>query len=408
MIYLYILVFALMAIPYGLSSAIITVIIPYRMRAAGHPVEEIGLFFSLLMAPAYLQFLYSPIADWRYSKRTWIVISAIVCAVCFALPEYWVSSHPYTPLILAVVLLGQIASGILMTSVSSLVVLFFTGAARARAASWEWAGSVLGSLLGAELALRPTDGSSTLSNALCFGLLSILPGLLVLLIKPIKPPPTPSTDSQRLLGDELQHMRQDPRFWITLLLSISPSCAAGLMGLFSALAPDFHASASHVAMANGTVGSLTMVLGTMLAGCLSMKADRRTLYVACSASLSMVATSMAFLPHSSSIYLGGVLIYSFICGISYGLFNAMVIELLDGNPRYAATKYSFFLSISNLPVAYVAFIDSRLHHQFGARSVFLTDALFNIAGIAMWALLWRQLQQRQSAQSPAPAPALAD
>lgn len=399
-LYFYILLFALMAIPYGISSAIVVVIIPYRMRTAGFSVEQIGVFFSLLMAPTYLQFLYSPLADWRFSKRTWVLISATVSAICFALPEYWAKSSPYSSLLLAIILLGQVASGLLLCSIGALISTMFTGRSRDHVASWRVAGTFAGNLLGTVLALRPEQPGSQAENAVLFALLSLGPALTVLLL-PRSVDPTAESDGHIL--SDLRVLQRDPRFWITLLLSVSPSCAAGLLGLFSALAVDFHATPGHVVLANGTLGSLSMVLGSMLAGCVCAWGDRRTLYVACSASLSMVATAMAFLPLVSSVYLGGVLLYSFICGISYAIFDVMIIDLIGPNSRYAATKYGFFFSICNLPVAYVAFIDSRFHHLFGARSVFLIDALLNIAGIGMWALLWRQIAQKRQAASRLPA-----
>lgn len=391
-LWFYVFLFALMAVPYGISNAIIAVIIPYRMRLSGYSVEQIGLFFSILMAPTYLQFVYSPLADWRFSKRTWVILSAVASAVCFALPEYWAKSNHYSPLVLAVVLLGQVASGLFLCSLGALISTLFTGRARDHAASCRVAGTFAGNLLGTVLALRPEGTASPLTNAALFGLLTLVPALFVLCLPvPVEPQP----DASGHIVHDLRQFRRDPRFWITLLLSVSPSCAAGLLGLFSALAVDFRATPGHVVLANGTLGSLSMVLGSMLAGPLSGWGDRRTLYVACSASLSMIATAMAFMPLLSSVYLGGVLIYNFICGISYAVFDVMIIDLIGPKSRYAATKYGFFFSISNLPVAYVAYIDSRCHHLFGVRSVFLIDALLNIAGIAMWAILWRQIAQKQ-------------
>lgn len=396
-IYFYIFLFALMAIPYGLSNAIIAVIIPYRMRTAGYSVETIGLFFSVLMAPTYLQFIYSPLADCRFSKRTWLVLSAMASAVCFALPEYWSTHSHYSPLMLGVILLGQVASGLYICSIAGLNSALLSGRDRDHAASWRVAGTVVGNLLGTILALRPEQPGSPTVNALLFAVLSLLPGLAALLLRP---PPRQAPQAGPHFVTEVGQLRRDPRFWITLLLSVSPSCAAGLIGLFSALAVDFHATPQHVVLANGTLGSLALALGSVLGGHLGGWGDRRTLYVACSASLSMVATAMVFLPLASSVYLSGVLIYSFVCGISYALFDMMVIDLIRNDSRYAATKYGLFISLGNLPVAYVTYINSRFHHQFGARSVFLTDALLNIAGIAMWAVLWRQLTLKQRAPTP--------
>ena len=277
-LWFYVFLFALMAVPYGISNAIIAVIIPYRMRLSGYSVEQIGLFFSILMAPTYLQFVYSPLADWRFSKRTWVILSAVASAVCFALPEYWAKSNHYSPLVLAVVLLGQVASGLFLCSLGALISTLFTGRARDHAASCRVAGTFAGNLLGTVLALRPEGTASPLTNAALFGLLTLVPALFVLCLPvPVEPQP----DASGHIVHDLRQFRRDPRFWITLLLSVSPSCAAGLLGLFSALAVDFRATPGHVVLANGTLGSLSMVLGSMLAGPLSGWGDRRTLYVAC-------------------------------------------------------------------------------------------------------------------------------
>jgi MFS transporter, PAT family, beta-lactamase induction signal transducer AmpG len=121
-----------------------------------------------------------------------------------------------------------------------------------------------------------------------------------------------------------------------------------------------------VALANGTLSGVISMLGCLAGGYLSDRFNRKLAYVAYGLLLGLCALAMALAPHDQINYVVFVLLYSFISGVCYAGFSAVTLEAIGAGA--AATKYTLFASLANIPTAYLSAIEgwARTHHGVNA------------------------------------------
>src|SRR5215831_1985877 len=76
--------FGITALPYGVYTGFASTAMPYLLRKAGLPVDQIAGISALALAPALWYFLWSPVTDVRFRRRTWIIVMAVASAACLS------------------------------------------------------------------------------------------------------------------------------------------------------------------------------------------------------------------------------------------------------------------------------------------------------------------------------------
>ncbi|HEY4125090.1 MAG TPA: hypothetical protein VGM36_10780, partial [Rhizomicrobium sp.] len=90
------------------------------------------------------------------------------------------------------------------------------------------------------------------------------------------------------------------------------------------------------------------------------------------------AAAMALAPHTPQMFVLFVCAYSFINGILFAGFSAVVLEAIGAGA--AATKFSLMASLANLPAVYMTWLDGKVQTQWGSNALLFTDAVFGVTG----------------------------
>ncbi len=77
--------FGLASLPYGIFNGVVALSLPYLLRRHGVPVQRIASIGALVQAPAIWYFLWAPVVDLGFRRRTWIIVLAIGSAACMAI-----------------------------------------------------------------------------------------------------------------------------------------------------------------------------------------------------------------------------------------------------------------------------------------------------------------------------------
>ena len=232
------------------------------------------------------------------------------------------------------------------------------------------------------------------------------------------------------------------------LLPIGTGAAQGVLAQED-IAAYWGAGADEVAFTQGLAALPVIMLGCFTCGWLCKRFHPRTVYAAVGLGLAAVAIGMALTPVTGTIaipggavfgmptvgvgqvsYLVWSLTYQFGVGVAYAGFTAVVLSAIgDGS---AATKYSFFASLSNFPIWWLGLLLGRvadvhlglgtpatatdgvvaangfdvwlagvlptLHLPPGATTMLFTEAILGVLGVALFALVVQALGK----QSPAP------
>jgi predicted MFS family arabinose efflux permease len=181
---------------------------------------------------------------------------------------------------------------------------------------------------------------------------------------------------------DLWHVARARPGYLALLICFLPIGTGAASNLWSAVADDWHASADTVALVNGVLNGVVSAAGCLAGGYLADRIDRKTAYALYGLALAVSAAAMAWAPRTESMFVAFTMSYAFIQGLSYAGFSAVALEAIGLGA--AATKYTLFASLSNMPIMLMTVIDGAAHTRWGAAGMLYTEAAFGVAGLAVF------------------------
>ncbi len=171
------------------------------------------------------------------------------------------------------------------------------------------------------------------------------------------------------------------------VLVTSPIGAGAAANLWSAVAPDWHASADVVALSTGLLTAGAATIGCLGGGWVADRVGRWTAYYVSGALMVLVALAMASVARSPGAFGVGVLGYALTVGMANAAFSALLLQVIGRGA--AATKYALLASLGNLPVSYMTAFDGWSHDRWGAGGMLQAEALVGAGCIvAGCATLW--------------------
>ena len=381
--------FGILSIPYGSFNAVITVLMPFLLRKHGVSVDRISGVVAIAAIPNFWYFLWSPVVDLGFLRRTWVMLAAGTSALCAWVAIVWAGASltQLTILLLA----GNVVSMLLSSSCGAVLSTTIDPAARGRASGWYNAGNLGGGALGAGAAIwlasfLPAPILATATAAMVF-----LPSLAALRIFEERAPPQTACSSVSSHGrrcmDATARSRHLGRSGI---LPVARRQRRGCQFDFECRAVDYRASDAQVAWVSGIAGGLVSALGCLLGGFLCDRMSRMTAYaVAGLLSARSFSGWLALGPATPFTYAGGYIGYSLTAGIAYAAFTALELEVLGKRPHAAGTAYSLLGSSGNFPISYMTWIDGAAYAGRGTRGLMGVDALANALGAVLLLLFAR-------------------
>jgi predicted MFS family arabinose efflux permease len=385
-------------LPFGMMSGYLTVAVAYLLTQAGVSVEHVAGLIAISFIPHTWKFLWAPVADTTLGRKTWYVIACVLSAVGF-----WATgAFPATPAGLAaltvVVLVANVAVTFLGMSVESLMAYETPEDEKGRAGGWFQAGNLGGGGLGggAGLWLAQHLAAPWMAGAVLalVCLLCCIP--LFFIEEPM------ASHRHEKLGRSLLDVVID--LWntaksrlgaVALILCFLPIGSGAAGGLWSAVADDWIASADTVALVTGVIGGLVSAAGCVAGGWLCDRMNRKGAYALYGVLQGLCAAAMAIAPRTETTYVVFTMLYAFITGLTYAGFSAFVLEAMGLGA--AATKYSLFASLSNMPIAYMTSIDGWAHGRWGAAGMLFTEAAMGAVGLVLFLAVLAVLPARKRA-----------
>lgn len=372
--------FGILSIPYGAFAAVVATLIPFLLRKHGVSPDRIAGVIAVSSIPNVWYFLYSPVVDIGFLRRTWVMLAAGVSAVggSIAIAMPGLSLPQLTVLLLTgnvVVMLLSSANGALLTNLDP--------AHRGRASGWYQAGNLGGGALGAGAAIWLVDKMPLPLLALATGLGVFLPSLAALLLVEEPAPRLPIVPLFRAMGRDVWDVLRAPATLIGLVFFLSPVGSAAIVNLISSVGPDYHASDAQVAWVSGIAGGLLSAFGCVVGGYICDRMNRMTAYAVAGLISVVFSAWMALGPASPFTYAGGYAGYSLAAGIAYATFTALELDVLGKRRHAAGTAYSLLGASGNLPIVYMTALDGLGYKHAGARGMMGVDAAANGIGAVL-------------------------
>jgi PAT family beta-lactamase induction signal transducer AmpG len=217
--------FGVASVPYGGFNGVVAVALPYLLRRHGVPVERIAAIAALVQAPTIWYFLWAPVVDVRFRRRTWVMTLAVASAACstLALGREGGPIRSLTVLLVAASIFSQPIS----SAIGGLVSSVMPNALRGRTAGWSQAGILGGGVAAGGLAVWLAANASAAVTALSVGLFIAAPAFIVLAID--EPPPSDDGWGSHLsrIFREVLTMLKRREVWLGFAFFLSPIGRSG-------------------------------------------------------------------------------------------------------------------------------------------------------------------------------------
>jgi acetyl-CoA transporter-like protein len=111
--------FSLVILPLGISIGFKFTPLPFLLAQAGVPVYRIATIASIVHLPAGLVFIWAPLVDTRFRRRTWLLLGALGTSLglWFALPQIGAT---HLTLVTVLILAAGVADSLVMASCGGL------------------------------------------------------------------------------------------------------------------------------------------------------------------------------------------------------------------------------------------------------------------------------------------------
>jgi len=358
---------------FGAPGGFLTGTIEYFYSKAGVSTAAFGLIVSIALAAQVLKVLWAPLVDTTLNVKAWYLLAIAVIVPCLLLSAN-LPIAPASAVKLGVLsLVVSIASSFLGMAADSLMAHDTAPERRGAAGGWSQAGNLGGGGIGGGAGLWVASQFHSLPISGVVVAAGTAACALALMFAPKAHAVASHANylaTLRLVVVDCWRVCKARLGWLTLFVLVLPLGAGGAQQLFSALAKEWGVGVDLLTGINGLVGVATGV-AALVGGYLCDRMDRKAAYVLFGVIGGVICAAIALMPRTPEWYVVFVFAYSAALGLSYAAFSAATLEAIGGGA--AATKYTLFASISNIPVALMPALDGWADTRWNVGALLWTE-----------------------------------
>lgn len=375
-------VFFLLVLPYGMSSGFVSISLPFILTRAGFSVATAASIVAIGVSANLWRFLWGPVADLTLSARHWYILGLATAAATLLLLGFVPLQQNAVGVLMTVVFISQVAGTLIVLPVGGLMAHTVAEEAKGRAAGWYQAGNLGGNGIGGGAGVWL---AAHLSKEVAGGTLAVAMSVSAAAIYFASDARVVTTETfgerMRILWRDILSMVKAAVPLFTVILVCSPIGAGAMNNVWSAVAPDWHASPDRIALVSGILNGAVSAVGCVMGGWVADRVGRWWSYFGSGILIALVAVVLAVAPRTPTAFAGGVLAYALCCGMAYAAFSAVVLLAIGRGA--ASTKYAALSSLGNLPVVYMTALDGWIHDKYGTSWMLHFDALSGIVCVVI-------------------------
>jgi MFS transporter, PAT family, beta-lactamase induction signal transducer AmpG len=353
-------------------------VLGYLLTQQGMKIDVTSHWLSILALPTSLYFLYSPLTDFLFKRRTWVLLGSLLAAVLMLLA--FRQQRIAAPGPLQLILISGCLVQIVVASCGGIMGTLHSDRSRQVASSFYQAGCMAFGALATWLLIRESSRVPATSLGWIAAALIGLPALSAFFApqQPIVRSPG-VLHTLRILGNECKStfLRWDAVPYLLFLLL--PAGTGSAIGLLPGVAHSYGISGDQVAWINGLVGALAIAAGSMMMAILPSRWPITRLGLIVYIVNALTLAGMAFGPTRKWTYLVGTVLYLFSTGCSYFVSTAVSLEFLGTSGKSGSGRWSIINSILNIPVLVMISVDGWGAARWGARGLPATESVTALA-----------------------------
>jgi MFS family permease len=355
--------------------------------AAGVSTAAFGAVLSIALAPQVAKVLWAPLVDTTLNPKIWYAAATAAVAAAIMVAASLPVRSASLPALTALAMVVAVGASFLGMAADSLMAHSTEPHKRGAAGGWSQAGNLGGAGVGASAGLAIVAvthslpmaglGVAALCSACALGLLFAPP--------PHRLPKQPSylATLKAVVKDCWQVIRARVG-WLTLFLFLLPLGAGGASNLFTGIAHEWRVGAGLLAtIAFGA--AIATGIGSIVGGYICDRMDRRAAYALFGVLAGAAAAVAAVAPKTPAWCVVFGLSYAAALGMAYAAYAAANLEAIGRGA--AATKYTLFASVANIPVALMPVADGWADTHQGVNAMLWLEFVVAVAAAAAFALV---------------------
>ncbi len=372
---------------FGMMGGFAVVILPQLLAAQGVSGGHIAAITAAIISPGFWAFLFSPMLDVRFRRRTYAIFFGVLTAAAAA---FTVFDHHNVLQVEIVMIAGYLAVAFYQGSVGGWMGSLIDKEQDSRLGKWFNVANIGSSgvmiIIGGHIILH----SPPILAAVFMFVALLLPQIFFFFIS--APPP-----------DKLLASESFGRFWraviallkrrdvlIALALFVLPTASFALTNVLAGIGDDYHASANTVSLFAGAGSVVAGLGGSFLVPLLAKKIPLRPLYLGIGFVGSLFTIGTLLLPRApwtfGFVFTGEIIFQALAFTVAF----AIAFEVIGPDNPLAATLFTLLIAAINLPITYTGFwIGWGLDHH-GLVGGFVVAAGISIAACVLLAITLRK------------------
>jgi PAT family beta-lactamase induction signal transducer AmpG len=386
-------VWAVLYFPMGLAIGFPSVALGYLGARSGLGVSAVAAIVGMTFLANGWKFLWAPVGDYTLTRKTWYLIAITLVATGLLAMTVIPISPATAPLLSVLTLITSVAATFIAFATEGLMAHNTPLGMRGRSAGWFQSGNQFGQTAGGGIGLWLIQHAPSTWVA-GFALAAILFGCALPLIGLEEPPRVLGGasvgDRVRDAWKELAGVVRARAGRIALILAILPIGTGAAQFLFSAIGPEFRASADVVSAVLGLGGGLAIVAGCFAGGRLADRVAKPSAYmISCGLGLAACLV-IAVAPRTSAGYAASTLLYTFTLGMVTASFTGLILSIIGATA--AATKINLFFALNTLFSLGMLRVAGWSHDAWSTNGMLLTEAVVGAAALILFAFLSRRVR----------------
>ena len=374
-------------LPLGASGSLTLITLPTLLAANHVPEAQIASVTGIALIPGFVSFLLGPLLDWRFSRRVYAIVFAVLGGVTEFVGLLFLRD---LPVLTAMMFASGLCIGLCVSAVGGWFGNLTPTDQKGALGAWFTVTNLgAGGLVASVAIVTLRDLPFALgAGLLCFVIIAAIPLYLW-----VECPPADgrlaSESFTAFARDVLALLRRPSVLW-TLLIFLAPCASFALTNTLGGLGADFRTPESLVGLIGGLGISIAGVFGSLSIPILARFVPPRPLYLMVGGLGAVFTLTLMLMARSPTTFGVAMLGENVFQAASFSVGNMIVLRTIGHENPLAATQFGLLNSAASLPLTYMQFIDGHAYGALGGvDGSFLADAGVSGAACVLLALmLW--------------------
>jgi MFS family permease len=353
----------------------------------GVSTAPFGAVVSIALAPQVAKVLWAPLVDTTLTPKIWYVTATAAVALAILAGASLPVRAASLPALTAVAMVVAVGASFLGMAADSLMAHATAPGRRGAAGGWSQAGNLGGAGVGVSAGLAVVSLTHSLLLAGCAIAALTSACALALLFAPVSQSFPKGRDYLQTLKTVAQDCWSVCRArlgWLTLFLFVLPLGAGGASNLATGIAHEWRVDAGLLSLI-ALGGAVATGFGAIVGGYVCDRIDRRAAYALFGVLGGVVAAVAALAPKTPAWFVAFTLGYAAALGMAYAAYAAANLEAIGRGA--AATKYTLFASVANIPVSLMPVADGWADTHAGPNAMLWLEFGVAVAAAAVFAIV---------------------